>query len=179
MASSTSKLPAAPDVEMEVRKSIRADSTAAREKAERDVTLDISADANVVRALVRYGDSVPCGEESNRPRQERHWGWNGDWDEYEVRYDFDVRVPRNTNLVICTVNGPEVVVRRVHGELAIHDVNGDIRIADARGSADVRTVNGTIFASFAAAPRADSQFRSVNGDLELAGTRRYRDWISR
>jgi DUF4097 and DUF4098 domain-containing protein YvlB len=145
------------DVELLVNKSISADSQDDLRAAEREVTLDTSDDAATMRAIVRYPDQPTCGEKS----EHRHWVDSG----YDVRFDFTIRVPRETRLELCSINEGNIVMRGTRGDFLIRTVNGRITMADVAGSGEATTVNGPVTASFVVAPRSQSLFRTINGDV--------------
>ncbi|MEO8062414.1 MAG: hypothetical protein ABI821_06680 [Pseudomonadota bacterium] len=146
-------------VEMTVTKSISARNTNDMEMALQEVRLDTADNAGTVGAIARYRDGMTCGEHLN------HSSDHGPT--YEVRYDFKVRVPRNTQVTVCTINRGDVSVKGTRGDFMVRSVNGRIDLADMGGSGEATTVNGGITGSFTAAPRADSVFRTINGDLVL------------
>jgi putative adhesin len=91
------------------------------------------------------------------------WHWFGMGND-DVDVHFTVRVPRDVELRLSSVNGS------IHGEglrnrVVAHTVNGGVRIATAR-EADAATVNGSIVVR--ADPRSgDMHFRGVNGSVRL------------
>jgi hypothetical protein len=150
-----------PDVRLLVEKTITAATQDEMRTAEREVTLDTSADGARVRAIVRYPEQETCGEEhqsGSRSRWEHH---------YEVRFDFTVRVPADTRIELCTINRGDIAVQGTLGGFSIKSVNGRITMADVGGSGEAVTVNGPVTASFVAAPRATSVFRTINGSVVL------------
>jgi DUF4097 and DUF4098 domain-containing protein YvlB len=148
------------DVEVLVDRSIEADSQYDREAADRDVKLQTSDNADRVRLMVRYQDQPTCGEQDDR---RQHWNHH----RYDVRYDFTIRVPKNTRLELCTINDGNIVVSGTRGDFTIHTVNGRITLDDVSGSGEARTVNGRLTATFATAPRKASIFKTINGDVVL------------
>lgn len=82
--------------------------------------------------------------------------------------NFSITVPRNFSLYLSTVNGGDVVVENVNGEMEISNVNGDVTLTNVGGSATVNTVNGDITASFNSI-NADSPmaFSNVQGDIDI------------
>jgi hypothetical protein len=148
------------DVEVLVDRSIEADSQPDREAADREVKLQTSDNAERIQLLVRYQDQPTCGEPDDRWK---HW----DRRRYDVRYDFTIRVPKNTRLELCTVNDGNIVVSGTQGDFTIHTVNGRITLDDVSGSGEARTVNGRLTATFATAPRDASVFKTINGDVVL------------
>ena len=61
-----------------------------------------------------------------------------------MAFDFDVRVPLNTQLRLCTINGGAVDVVATAGEFEIDNVNGPITLTGIRGSGRATTVNGAV-----------------------------------
>ena len=149
------------DVEVLIDKTVTAETQQDLATANREVTLESSADESLVRAIVREPHQAACGEESH--------GWHGSWSEprYRVRFDFTIRVPADTRLTLCTINKGDVAVKGVRGDFWVHSVNGRITFQDAGGSGEAVTVNGPITASFTTAPSAASLFKSVNGSVIL------------
>jgi hypothetical protein len=150
------------DVEMIVEKSVRADSEDDLRAAERDVTLDTSDNADLVRVVVREPNQGVCGEESH------NWSWfRTEESRYHVRFDFTIRVPPDTQLRLCTVNEGDIRVRGTRGEFSVHSVNGRITMTDIAGAGEAITVNGPVEASFVSAPHAASVFKTINGSVVL------------
>lgn len=90
-------------------------------------------------------------------------------DSWRQPTDLKITVPVASALVLSTVNGGEVAVDGVEGELELHNTNGAIRVAGARGPVSASTVNGKVEVAFranaiAAAPMA---FSTLNGDVEV------------
>lgn len=147
------------DVQLEVQRTVRAETDDDFYEAERDVVLDIAESAARIEVIARERGEGSCGEKSDRR--------SGPWrrPRYVVRYDFAIQVPRDTRLRLCTVNGGEVVVDGTRGDFELANVNGPITMADVSGSGSARTVNGGIVALFTEQPRAASEFKTTNGDL--------------
>jgi hypothetical protein len=147
------------DVLMTATRSTTAESAEEFAAAQRDVTLDVADGAGTIKAVAHYSDGDTCGE------HEHHH--DRDWPDYEVRYDFTFRVPRDTRLVVCTINDGHVNVQGTRADFVLRSVNGPIDLADMGGSGEATTVNGAVKGSFAAAPRGDSVFRTINGSIVL------------
>jgi hypothetical protein len=145
------------DVRLEARRTVRADSREELARGEREAVLTVSDQRSTVEAIVREPNSPACGED-----------WEGGWQRrprYHVRYDFEVRVPQATRLVLCTINGDAIDVEGTNGDFQISNVNGRITIDRVRGSGSATTVNGPITASFLDIPRTRSEFRTTNGNV--------------
>jgi hypothetical protein len=113
--------------------------------------------------LLVCGDDSHCGCHVDWPRNDRR---RGD-DRARVRVEFDVRVPRAATLDVCAINGGTLRVENAEGSYTLSNVNGDLEMLGIRGSGEARTVNGDLDASFAAAPRQASSFRTVNGRVKV------------
>jgi hypothetical protein len=147
------------DVDMTVNKSISARTDDGLQHALSDVVLETADNAATVGAVARYPNGDSCGEESHSHSR--------DWPDYEVRYDFTIRVPRDTRLKVCTINRGDVKVKGTRENFRISSINGRIDLIDMNGAGDATTINGGISASFVVAPRADSLFKTINGDIVL------------
>ena len=147
------------DVVLTATRSTTADSSKDFEAAQREVVLDVAEGGSTIKAVVRYIDGEACGENHHRNHRE--------WPDYEVRYDFTIKVPRDTRLVLCTINDGHLTVKGTRADFILRSVNGPIDLADMGGSGEATTVNGAVKGSFSAPPRGDSVFRTVNGSIVL------------
>jgi DUF4097 and DUF4098 domain-containing protein YvlB len=147
------------DVEVLVDRTLDASGRSEREAADA-VKLETSDNSDRVRLVVRYGDEPSCGD-----RIDRQTYWSSRlWD---VRYDFTIRVPKNTRLDLCTINDGNIVVTGTQGDFSIHSINGRITMDNVAGSGEATTINGRVTATFATAPRSASVFKTLNGDVVL------------
>ena len=135
-------------LQAEIAKRVTADTEALAEQAKSEVKLEISEQGGTVTFHVE------------QPEHHHH-----DGDRYHVRYDFELRVPRQAALTLRTVNGA-IDVREVTGDFELSSVNGPIAIRDTEGAGSVRTVNGKLEAWFKRNPRSPCSFRTVNGRIE-------------
>lgn len=145
------------DVRVTGQKTLRADNAEALGRARRDVRLDVTEASNVVDLTV------------NGPFRRSDGSINWDWNErgYVVRYDLELRVPENADLVLRTVNEGDVAVHGVTGRLRVSNVNGKITLERVAGAVDATTVNGPIHATFRRDPTSPCRFHTVNGDVHL------------
>lgn len=82
---------------------------------------------------------------------------------------FEISVPRNFSLELSTVNGGDIEVENVNGEMEIRNVNGEIFLTNVGGSAVANTVNGDIEASFRSIdPDKPMAFSNLNGDISVS-----------
>jgi hypothetical protein len=146
-------------IDVAVKKTILAETAADADAAETAVGLEIAETAEAVRLLGDVNAQPGCDWETITRRRTRP--------RYQVAFDFDVRVPVNTRLRLCTVNGGAVHVVATAGGFEIDNVNGAITLTGVRGSGRATTVNGAVSAEFAENPKAASEFKSVNGDIDV------------
>jgi hypothetical protein len=152
---------ASDQVKLTVNKSIRAESKRKIEQARKDVTLDITQQADALKLYVNGPFRCNC-HDCERSRDDEG---------YVVKMDFQVQVPRDIDIKIKTVNEGHVSVRDINGSFLVRNVNGDIQIHNIAGSGSARTVNGPVNVSFRQNPREASDFNTVNGNIELAFAR--------
>ena len=145
-------------VQLTVNKSIRAESKGKIEQARKDVTLDITQQADALKLYVNGPFRCDC-HDCSRSRE---------FEGYIVKMDFQVQVPRDIDIKIKTVNEGRVSVRDINGSFLVRNVNGDIQIRNIAGSGTARTVNGPVKVWFRQNPREASDFQTVNGSIELA-----------
>lgn len=146
-------------VDVVVRKTIRAETAADADTAETSVGLEIGESGGAIRLRAAVEEQPGCDWESITRRRTRP--------RYQVTFDFDVRVPRNARLRLCTVNGGDVHVTGTAGDFDIDNVNGAITLSGVRGSGRAETVNGPVSVAFEENPKSASRFKSVNGDLDI------------
>lgn len=140
-------------IEMTAYETVRAKTSDEADEATHKVTLEISQNGNAVTLYV------------DGPWRNRHWE-SRDRD-YNVEFDFDVKVPAGTELDLSTVTDGDVEAKNTSGDFDLKNVNGEIDLVDVSGSGEAKTVNGPIRASFMRNPRGDCSFRTVNGPIEM------------
>jgi hypothetical protein len=145
-------------VELTVHRTNRAESKDKLEKAKREVTLDISQDAGALKLYVNGPFRCQCDDCRHSHRED---------DGYVVKMDFQVHVPRDTDLSVRTVNEGHVTIRGTSGAFSVRNVNGDIQMDNISGSGTARTVNGPVKVTFRQNPRENSDFKTINGNVEL------------
>lgn len=112
--------------------------------------------------LLVCGDNRHCGCHVRSSRNER---W--DDDDARVEVDFEIRVPANVTLDVCTVNNGTLRVERVNAPFTLRNVNGGIEMDRMGGSGSAVTVNGDVTATFMSPPTAATAFKTVNGDITV------------
>lgn len=144
-------------VQLTVSKSTRAESKDKLERARKEVTLDITEQPGSLKLYVNGPFRCNCDDGCG----------HRDFEGYIVKMDFQLRVPRDIDTKVRTVNEGRVSVRDVNGNFLVRNVNGDIEMNNVSGSGTAHTVNGPVKVSFRQNPRENSEFRTVNGAVEL------------
>lgn len=123
-----------------------------------------------------YNDNSPQVKNGLRRISDNSIGFEVTEDDNEVEIggappqadvNFSISVPRNFSLYLSTVNGGDVKVENVNGEMEISNVNGDVTLTNVAGSASVNTVNGDITASFNRIGDNPMAFTTVQGDIDI------------
>jgi hypothetical protein len=155
-------------VQLVVNKSIRAESQERMDAAKKEVTLDITDQADLLKFYVNGPFRCNCNCDGDGCCG---GGWHGDRG-YVVKMDFQLQVPRSMDLKLRTVNSGRVSVRDVIGNFSVRNVNGGIEMQDVGGGkAQARTVNGGVKVVFRENPRENGDFGTINGPVELYFTR--------
>ncbi|HKW36069.1 MAG TPA: hypothetical protein VJN92_23910 [Candidatus Acidoferrum sp.] len=144
-------------VQLTVNKSTRAETKDKLEQARKEVTLDITEQNGLLKLYVNGPFRCHCDDGCGRR----------EFEGYIVKMDFQLRVPRDIDIKVKTVNEGHVVVRDINGNFLVRNVNGDVEMTNIAGSGTARTVNGPVKASFLQNPREASDFQTINGNVEL------------
>lgn len=148
-------------VEMKAVETVRARTKERIELARNEVRLQVLSKDGEVELYVD-------GPFRCRDREEHGNCWNRWHDNYEVIYDFRIKVPRDADLEIRTVNHGDIEVSGVEGDFIVRNVNGSIELSGLAGSGEATTVNGPVVASFVSNPARDSHFETINGKIDVS-----------
>lgn len=86
----------------------------------------------------------------------------------ELKIEFDIQVPRATELEVATVNDGKINIADVAGPINANHVNGSVVVTGARHCSEISSVNGRLDFEFITAPVEDCEFNTVNGDITVA-----------
>jgi hypothetical protein len=82
--------------------------------------------------------------------------------------DFEITVPRSTNIIVSSAFGGEVSIGQVSGDVEVKSLNGEVSLSDISGGALVETMNGEIEAQVTSLNEAKPlSFTSMNGEVAL------------
>ncbi len=153
-------------VQLVIKKTLRAESKERMEAAKKEVTLDITDQSDLLKFYVNGPFRCNCDGKS-RDGDNGCSGWRHGDHGYSVTMDFQLQVPRNVDLKVKTINGGHINVRNIAGKFSVNNVNGKIEMQDIAGSGKARTVNGGVKVSFRENPKENSDFATINGDVDL------------
>ena len=92
---------------------------------------------------------------------------SGEWQNYTV--SVQIQVPYRTSASIHTVNGGDIVVRGLTGELELDNTNGGIAATNIKGSVVAHTTNGNVSVTFdEITPDKPMSFTSFNGNVDVS-----------
>jgi predicted membrane protein len=82
--------------------------------------------------------------------------------------DFDITVPRNSNVIVSSAFGGDIEVGEVSGDLEVKSLNGEVTLSKVSGGVLVETMNGEIEAEVVAMKdNKPLSFTSMNGEVSL------------
>lgn len=82
--------------------------------------------------------------------------------------DLRIEVPAGSSLELSTVNGGDIEVEGVTGELELSNTNGEIHVKEVKGPVSATTVNGDVSIAFSSAMiSAPMAFSTLNGDVDV------------
>lgn len=162
-------------VQLKAAKLIRAKTQEKLENAQKEVKLDITTKGSTLNIIV--DGPFRCDE--------GHIHWDSKKRGYIVKYDFELKVPREIALTLKTVNEGDIHLSGTHGacevnnvngkimidgltgDFDVHTVNGPITMAKILGSGEAHTVNGKVKVDFVKNPASDCSFHTINGKLDI------------
>jgi hypothetical protein len=81
---------------------------------------------------------------------------------------FEIEVPSRTNLKLSTVNGGEILIENIDGDIDVSNTNGGIALNNVAGSVNAGTTNGSVRATMTrVASQREMAFTSLNGTVDV------------
>jgi DUF4097 and DUF4098 domain-containing protein YvlB len=153
-------------VELTVTRSLAASTQERLDAARKEVTLDVKEEPSLISLYVD-GPFRDCDCGGGRRRRNSNNNNGSRWRdrEYEVRYDFVLRVPRQVGLTLSNVNRGDIKIEGTAGDFEVTNVNGGIEMLDIAGSGRVGTINKDVRVVFRTNPTGPSSFKTLNGDV--------------
>jgi hypothetical protein len=82
--------------------------------------------------------------------------------------DLDIQVPSKTSLNLKTMNGGNIVIEGVDGEIEVTNMNGGVTLNNISGSVVAHSMNGKVVASLRqATANKPMAFTSMNGNIDV------------
>ncbi len=145
-------------LELVAHRTTTGDTREKLDEGKKKITLEITQEPG---KIILYVDAPWRCHDGRRSFQDR--------DDYgfDAEFDFEVRVPANTDIDLSTVNNGAITVEHTSGRFDVHNVNGKITMSEIEGSGNAKTVNGSVAVGFSRNPRSDCGFSTVNGSIEV------------
>src|SRR6185437_10623447 len=85
-----------------------------------------------------------------------------------LRGNLTIQVPYATSLQLRTLNGGDIVVDHVSGEIDVNNLNGAVTLTDVSGSVLAHSLNGRIVATLdRVTPGKPMSFSTLNGNIDV------------
>ena len=161
-------------IELQVQKTIYANSEQLRSKGMEEVTIEIVEKESVI--LIYMG--TPCSDlnpeflSTEQLKKKGYNIWQSDkncrWrPKYDYELEYVLKVPENLDLRVSTVNEGDIRITSIAGDIKANNVNGGINIENAKGALNIHTINGDVDINYATNPEKDSKFYTLNGDIKV------------
>ncbi len=148
-------------VSFDVDKHITADDKPALDKGRQEFSLMIEQKGDTVMAYIAEPFDSRPNRNNRRDRDNRRI-------DYDFTLNFTVKIPRQMNVNVSTINRGDVTVKDVAGALRVRNVNGGIALTNVRGATDVHTINGDVTANYIARPPEKSSYYTLNGNIRVS-----------
>jgi DUF4097 and DUF4098 domain-containing protein YvlB len=84
------------------------------------------------------------------------------------RVDLSIMVPVRSSVILRSVNGGDISVAGVDGELDVNNVNGSVTLTGVSGTVVAHALNGRVLVTFSRINREKPMaFSSLNGDIDV------------
>jgi hypothetical protein len=145
-------------IDLELTRTVRGRSRSKLEQARQEVRLEVNVEGSTVDLYV----DAPYRQKRWR---NRNWEWRDPG--YRVIYDFVLVVPERIDLEVKTVSDGDVLISGTSGDFTVANVNGAVELSGIDGSGSAKTVNGGVRVAFRDNPHHNSEFATVNGDVDV------------
>ena len=146
------------DVELVVQRTSHGTTVEKLKECREKIGLDVREEPGTIILYVRT--PWRCGDGSVSYRLREDYGYDAD-------FDFELRVPFRTGVLLKTVNRGTITVSNLNGAFEVDNVNGRIDMGGIGGSGQASTVNGNVEVRFSRNPDSSCGFRTVNGSIRI------------
>ena len=152
-------------IKIEIKKSISADSQADLEKGIQEFKVKIVEKEN---KIILHPDAPYICFDDEYFGMNVNMGRHGNKVPYNFELDYTIKVPRNLNIDISTINNGDVSVSNVQASIVkAGNINGSIELKNIAGATEAHTINGTIDVTYVKNPTEKSSYSTINGDITI------------
>ncbi|HLF33541.1 MAG TPA: hypothetical protein VI583_04860 [Cyclobacteriaceae bacterium] len=156
------------EIILEVKKDIKARNQEELDRLWEKISLKVENTGDTVEVFIGGTCAYECKDECECGRRRSHYCCCcNSKDDFEFNFDFSIKVPYSTNLILSTINKGNIVVNQVSGAHKINNVNGGIRMDGISGPAEVHTINGDVYVKYLKTPDSNSRYYTLNGNLNI------------
>ncbi len=150
-------------VSISVKKSISGNNNRQLEQGKQEIGIKVETKDDIIYV---YHDSPYTEFDLETGRFSHKGPWNGI--KYDYLLDITIKVPKNTNLELSTINRGDIFAKRVEAnDITVSNINGAITLEDISGKTYANALNKDINISYSKNPNKDSRFASLNGDINI------------
>ena len=152
-------------IQLEIEKTIKADSNKDLEKGKNDVGIQTEELGDRVFIFFRSPNTEFDRNTGEIRHRNNHYQERQD---YHYNFDIKVKVPRQTNLKVLTINNGDIHIEEVHAKkIKVSNINGGITMENITGVTYANALNRDIVVSYKTNPPGDSEYHSLNGDIKI------------
>jgi len=146
------------EVKLTVHRTIEAKSREKAEEAKEKERLEIIEEDDIIKIFI----DAPYRKSNSSINYKgpKYYG-------YKVTFDFELKVPDETNLLLKTINDGDIYVENVKGDYEVNNINGGIEMKEVSGSGRAYALNEDLEIVFSKNPNKDCYFGSLNGDVKV------------
>jgi len=146
------------EVKLTVHRTIEARSKQKAEEAKEKEKLEISEEDNLISIYIDTPYRRKDG--SINYKGPKYYG-------YKVGFDFELKVPYETNINLETINDGDIYVENVGGNFDVNNINGGVEMREVSGSGKAYALNEDLEVVYSKNPTSDCYFGSLNGDVKV------------
>ncbi len=160
------------NVIVEVEKKITAKTPERLQEGKDKIQLGIMDRADTLVLYVSGSIGTFCGDHAFKNCHGDPWGYQ--WicrdgrnchESFDYKLNFNVKVPKNIQLHLGTINDGDVTVENMNGAVTATNVNGSVRLTNLTQRAVVKTINGDVDVDYDHNPSGDCRFYTLNGTI--------------
>lgn len=146
------------EVKLTVHRTIEARSKQKAEEAKDKEKLEISEEDNLI--LIYIDTPYRRKDGSINYKGPKYYG-------YKVTFDFELKVPYETNIELETINDGDIYVENLEGNFDVNNINGGVKMREVSGSGKAYALNEDLEVVYSKNPTSDCYFGSLNGDVKV------------